>query len=136
MSRLTYIRFDFGHGLPLENVTSNKTVHASPRATLRPMPVRFGGKENMQPDYVNRRPAAAGNGYPPQVFHNNPLIYHSYAYTFGFGESPAFQGDFKPLQPNFIGDFKPAMVPTPFREASSSGTHQNDFVNDEFSYAM
>lgn len=89
----------------------------------------------MQPNYLNGRPAAAANGYPPQAFHThttNPLIYHSYAYAFGLSETPAFHGDFKPAQPNFIGDFKPVMMSSPFRESSNSRGHPNEFVNNGF----
>lgn len=132
------IRFDFSHGLPLENATSNMIVHTSPRVIQSPLAMRFGGKENLQPDYSNRRSGATGQAYPPQAFHDhtaNPLIYHPYSYTFGFGESPAFHGDFTQFQPGFAGDFKPAIVPGPFRESSSS-RHQNEYVNNGFSYTM
>ncbi|OBT77893.1 hypothetical protein VF21_03209 [Pseudogymnoascus sp. 05NY08] len=134
-------RFDFSHGLPLENVSSNMIVHTSPRVIQSPLAMRFGGKENMQPDYLNRRSGAAsapGNVYPPHAFHDhtaNPLIYNPYSYSFGFGEPPAFHGDFKQLQSGFTGDFKPAMVPGPFREPNST-RRQNQFTNKGFSYAM
>ena len=95
----------------------------------------------MHPDYLNRRSGAAsapGNVYPPHAFHEhtaNPLIYNPYSYSFGFGESPAFHGDFKPVQSGFTGDFKPTMVPGTFRETNST-RRQNQYANNGFSYAM
>ncbi|KFY28248.1 hypothetical protein V493_03038 [Pseudogymnoascus sp. VKM F-4281 (FW-2241)] len=134
-------RFDFSHGLPLENASSNMIVPTSPRAIQSPLTMRFGGKENMQPDYLIRRSGAAsapGNVYPPHAFHEhtaNPLIYNPYSYTIGFNESPAFHGDYKQLQTGFTGDFKPTAVPGSFREPNSA-RRQNRYVNKEFSYAI
>lgn len=134
-------RFDFSHGLPLENASSNMIVHTSPRTMLSPLVMRFGGKENMQPDYLNRRSGVAsapGNVYPPHAFHEhtaNPLIYNPYSYSFGFGESPAFHGDFKSPQSGFTRDFKPAVMPGSFRESNSTG-RQNQYANNGLSYAM
>jgi hypothetical protein len=116
-------------------------VHTSPPIIHSPLAMRFGGKENMQPGYLNRRSGAAsapGNVYPPHAFHDhtaNPLIYNPYSYSFGFNESPAFHGDFKPVQPSFTGDFKPVMVPGSFREPNST-RRQNQYANNGFSYAM
>ncbi|KFY29704.1 hypothetical protein V494_08529 [Pseudogymnoascus sp. VKM F-4513 (FW-928)] len=134
-------RFDFSHGLPLEIVSSNMIVHTSPRAIQSPLAMRFGGKENMQPDYLNRRSGAAsapGNVYPPHAFHEhtaNPLIYNPYSFSFGFGESPAFHGDYKQVQPAFAGASKPTMASTPFRE-SNSNRRQSQYTNNGFSYAV
>lgn len=95
----------------------------------------------MQPDYLNRRSGTASapaNVYPPHAFHDhtaNPLIYNPFSYSFGFGESPAFHGDLKSLQPGFTGDFKPAMASGSFRESNST-RRQNQHANNGFSYAM
>jgi hypothetical protein len=124
---------------PFGNAASNRMVQASPKPIQRPIPVRFDGKENLQPYYLDRRPATGGNGYPPQVFHNhttNPLIHHSYAYTFGLNDSPGFHGDFKPTQSNFGSDFRPFMMSTPFKDASDTRGHQNEFGNNGFSFGM
>ena len=77
----------------------------------KPGSLRYGDKENAQPDYLNRRAAGNDNAFPPQAFHNhsnNPLFYHSYGYAYAFNESPAFQGDYKQTQSPFQGDYKPA----------------------------
>ncbi|KFY18007.1 hypothetical protein V491_04888 [Pseudogymnoascus sp. VKM F-3775] len=134
-------RFDFSHGLPLENTSSNMIVHTSPRTMQSPLVVRFGGKENMQPDHLNRRSGAAsapGNVYPPHAFHEhtaNPLIYNPYSYSFGFSESPSFHGEFKSPQSSFTGDFKPVIMPDSFREPNST-RRQNQHANNGFSYAI
>lgn len=102
-------RFDFHH--PLDAPASNRITHSTPPAMQRPGALRYGGKENSQPDYMMRRPAGNENAFPPQAFHNhnnNPLFYHSYGYAYGFSESPAFHGEYKQSQPPFHGEYKPA----------------------------
>lgn len=77
----------------------------------KPGYLRYGDKENTQPEYLTQRAAGNENAFPPQAFHNhnnNPLFYHSYGYSYGFTESPAFHGDNKPSQSPYHGEYRPS----------------------------
>lgn len=119
-------RFDFHH--PLEAPVSNRTRHNTPPPMQRPGILQFGDKENAQPDFMTRRATGSDNAFPPHAFHSqsyNPLSYQPsyqpYGYGSGFGESPAFHGEYKPSQSPYQSEYK---IPNP--------SYQPDYKQPDF----
>lgn len=96
----------------------------------KPGYLRYGDKENAQPEYLTQRATGNENAFPPQAFQNhnntNPLFYHSYGYAYGFSESPAFHGENKLSQSPYHGEYRPsaAVYDGVFRPIGASVPYQ------------
>jgi hypothetical protein len=91
---------------------------------FKPAPLRFGGKENIEPEHINRRlMSTVASGFHPDIFHSdslNPLYTHSHAHAFSHGDRQSFQADIKPGFPGFGGNFKPLVMTGPFEGMTES----------------
>lgn len=100
---------------------SGNVVQNSPTPVFKPVPMRFGGKENLGPGQMNHRLlSTVASGFNPDIFHNeilNPLYNHSHAHSqaFSYDARQIYQTDLKPGFASFGGDFKPLLMTDPFR---------------------
>jgi len=119
-------RFDFSNGRPLgPKSKSIITPQNSPTPMCKPVPIRFGGKENLDSGRMNsRNMSAAPSGWNLGLFHNdfsNPLHAHPHAHTFSYGDRENIQADFKPGTSSFDSDFRPMTATNSFTAVRTHG---------------